>query len=107
MAVIQQWCREIAEIVCMFEKESSKSFMELPFHLLIHLSDEGELVGVVSCCCMFFLKRYMKNLNGFVKQREKLRGSIVEGYIVYESFYYTSEYIKTIDDMPSEVVWDD
>jgi hypothetical protein len=32
---------------------------------------------------------------------------MAEGYIVYESFYYASEYIKKIDDTPGEVVWDD
>lgn len=28
-----------------------------------------------------------------------------EWYIVYESFYYTSEYIKQIKETPSIVVW--
>ena len=29
---------------------------------------------------------------------------MAEGYIVYKSFYYTSEYIKQIDDTPGVVV---
>ena len=82
------------EIVCLFEKELSMSFMDLQVHLLIHLVDEVELVGVVSCHWMFFLERYMKKLKGFVQQRAKPEGSMVEGYISYESFYYASEYIK-------------
>jgi hypothetical protein len=49
----------------MFEKELSTSLMELNFHLLIHLPDEVELVGVLSCNWMFFLERYMKILKGF------------------------------------------
>jgi hypothetical protein len=32
---------------------------------------------------------------------------MAEGYIVYESLYYVSEYIKEIDDTPGVVVWDD
>jgi hypothetical protein len=32
---------------------------------------------------------------------------MAEGYIVYESFYYASEYIKQIDDTTGAVVWDD
>ena len=32
---------------------------------------------------------------------------MVEGYIVYELFYYASEYIKKIYDTPGEMVWDD
>ena len=50
----------------MFEKELSTSFMDLQVHLLMHLVDEVELVGVVSYHWIFFLERYMKKLKGFV-----------------------------------------
>ena len=56
---------------------------------------------------MFFLERYMKKLKGFVRQREKPKGSMVEGYILCESFYYASEYIKHINNRLGEVIWDD
>ena len=66
MASIPWWRQEIVEIVCMFKKELPMSFMHLQVHLLIHLRDEVELVGQVSCCWMFFLERYIKKLKGFV-----------------------------------------
>ena len=66
MARNQWWRREIIEIVCMFEKELPMHFMDLQAHLLIHLPNEVELAGLVSCCWMVFLERYMKKLNGFV-----------------------------------------
>ena len=66
VASFPRWCQEIVEIVCMFEKELPMSFMDLQFYLLIHLVDEVELFGVVSCRWMFFLERYMKNLKSFV-----------------------------------------
>ena len=94
VASIPRWRQEIVEIFCMFEKELPMSFMDLQVHLLIHLVDEVELVGVVSCHWMFFLERYMKKLKGFVRRKEKPEGSMAEGYISYESFYYASEYIK-------------
>jgi hypothetical protein len=56
---------------------------------------------------MLFLERYMKKLKGFVRQREKPKGSMEEGYISYESFYYASEYINQINDTPGAVIWDD
>ena len=56
----------------MCEKELPMSFMDLQVHLLIHLVDEVELVGMVYCRWMFFLERYMNKLKGFVLQREKL-----------------------------------
>jgi hypothetical protein len=79
MAIIPWWHQEIAEIVCMFEKELPTSFMDLQVHLLIHLTDEVELARVLSCHWMFFLDRYMKTLKGFVRKREKLEGSMAEG----------------------------
>ena len=83
------------------------SFMELQVHVLIHLVDEVELVGVVSCHWMSFLERYMKKLKGFVRKREKPEGSMAEGYISYESFYYAREYIKHIKNRIGAVIWDD
>ena len=90
----------------MFEKELPTSFMDLQVHLLIHLVDEVELVGVVYCRWMFFLERYMKKLKGFVRQREKPEGSMAEEYISYEYFYYSNEYIKYIEKKPGAVIWD-
>jgi hypothetical protein len=49
----------------------------------------------------------MKKLKGFVCLREKPEGYIEKGYISYESFYYTSEYIKKIKNTPGVVIWDD
>ena len=104
MASIPRWCQEIVEIVCMFEKELPVSFMDFQVLLLIHLPNEVELVGVVSCCWMLFLNKYIKKLKGFVRQMTNPEGSMAEGYIVYESFQYASEHIKQIDDTPKAVL---
>ena len=45
---IPWWHQEIAKIVCMFEKELLTIFIDLQVHILIHLVNEVELVGVVS-----------------------------------------------------------
>jgi hypothetical protein len=58
------------------------SFMDLQVYLLIHLANGVELVKVVSCCWMLFLEGCMKNLKGFVQQRVKPKGSVVEGHMV-------------------------
>ena len=107
MASIPRWHQEIVEIVCMFEKELLPSFMDFQVYILIHLVYEVELVGVVSCRWMFFLERYMKKLKGCVRQMEKPKRSMTEGYISYESFYYASEHINQIDNTPSAMIWDD
>ena len=64
MASIPWWHQKIVDIVCMFEKELSTSFMNLQVHILIHLPCEVELYGVVSCCWMILLESYMKKLKG-------------------------------------------
>jgi hypothetical protein len=107
MASIPWWHQEIVEIVCMFEKEIPMSFMDLEVHILIHLPNEAELARVLSCHWIFFLERYMKKLKGFFQQRKKPKGSMEEGYIVYELLYYASEYIKKIDDKEEIVIQDD
>ena len=107
MASIPRWRQEIVDFVCMFEKELPVSFMDLQVHLIIHLLDEVELSRVLSCRWMFFLERYMKKLKGFVRQMEKPESSMAKGYILYELFYYASEYIKQIDKTPGAVIWDD
>ena len=80
------------------------SIMDLQVHLLIHLPNEAELPWVLSCCYMFFLERYMKKMKELVQQMATPEGSILERYIIYESFYYANEYIKQIDDTLGEVV---
>jgi len=52
----------------------SMSFMDLQVHLLIHLVDEVELVGVVSYHWMFLLDRYMKKLKGLFDKGKNPRG---------------------------------
>ena len=49
----------------------------------------------------------MKKLNGFVRQRETFEGSMAEEYIVYDSFYYSNEYIKKINHTLGIVIWND
>ena len=46
-------------------------------------------------------------LKGFIRQSEKFKGSMAEGYIVYDSFYYASDYIKQIENTPRIVIFDD
>jgi len=56
---------------------------------------------------MFLLDRYMNKLKGFIQQRVKPKGYMVEGYISYESFYYLSENIKQINDTLTLEICDD
>ena len=76
MASIPWWRQEIVEIVCMFEKDLSKSFIDLQVDILIQLVDKVELVWVESCHWMLFLESYVEKLKGFFQQRVKHEGSM-------------------------------
>ena len=48
-----------------------------------------------------------EKIKGICSTKEKTKGSMADGYLVYESFYYANEYIKKIDNRPGTLVWDD
>ena len=62
---------EAAELLCLMELHLPPSLFDIQFHLIVHLVEEVELVGPVSARLMYFLKRYMKTLKGFVKQKAR------------------------------------
>nr|GEV75527.1 hypothetical protein CTI12_AA475860 [Tanacetum cinerariifolium] len=43
---------------------------------------------------MFPFKRFMKKLKGYVRNKAKLEGSIVEGYVAKEAFSFSSHYFR-------------
>ena len=98
------WRREIMEIVYKFEKEMPDGFMDIQVHLLIHLVDDIEIVGVISTRKIFFVEIFFKLLKGFVRQKSRLEGSICEGYIVQKSFFYVSEFLSQIHDS-APTIW--
>jgi hypothetical protein len=91
---VPKWKKEIAEIVCVFEKELPTRFMDLQVHLLIHLVDDIEFAGIVSMRWMFFFERYMKTIKIFVRQKAHLEGCMAEGYVLNEEFFFLCEFLS-------------
>ena len=103
---VPKWKKEIAETVCVFEKELPTSFMNLQVHLLIHLVDDIELAGVVSTRWMFYFERYMKTLKRYVWQLAHLEGYMAKGYVLNEAFFFLCELLgKDFEDGPW--IWDE
>ena len=90
---VTKWKKEIAEIVCVFEKELPTSFMDLQVHLLIHLVDDIDLAGVVSTRWVFFFERYMKTLKRYARQKTHLEGCMAEGFLLNEAFFFLCEFL--------------
>ena len=53
------------------------------------------------------LRKLHEEIEGFVRQRENLEGYMEKSYISYESFYYSSEYIKQVKNTLGAVIWFD
>ena len=48
-----------------------------------------------------------QKIEAICRTEGKCDGSMEEGYIVYESFYYSNEYIKQINHTLVPMIWDD
>ena len=81
----------------LLEKEMPTSFFDIQVHLLVHLLDEVKVTSVVSSRWMFFVEIYMKTLKDFVHQRAQPEASMAEGWLVYESMHYITEYLSMVD----------
>ena len=103
---LRRWKNEIAEIVCLLEKELPTSFMDLQVHLLIHLVDDVEMASVVSTRWMFFFERYMRTLKRYVRQKAHPEGCMAEGYVLNEAIFVLCEFLgKYYEDGPR--IWDE
>ena len=85
----------------MIEKYFPPSMLTSQVHLLVHVVDEVEMVGIVHCRWMFFLERFIKMLKGFVQQIALSEGSMAEGWLMQESLVYIAEWILEYDKQSS------
>jgi hypothetical protein len=54
-------------------------------HLLVHLVEELELCGWIHTHWMYPIERYLKTLKGYVWNKARPKGSMVEGYALEEA----------------------
>ncbi len=63
-------------------------------HLLIHLVEELELCGSVHTHWMYLVEHSFKTLKGFVKNRARPEGSMVESYGLEEALGFCTKYLQ-------------
>ena len=66
-------------------------------YLIVHLTREVRLCGLVYLRWMHPFERFMKVLKGYVRNRNRLEGCIVECYIVEEALEFCTEYLLGIN----------
>lgn len=66
--------------MCEMKKCLPSTFFNAQEHFLIHQIEEIELCGPVHARSMWMVERHLKFLKGLVRQRARLKGSMVERY---------------------------
>jgi hypothetical protein len=54
------------------------------------------MCGLVHTRSMWMVERHLKSLKDLVRQRERPEGSMVDGYMVYESMVYIIQYLPKL-----------
>ena len=88
---------EVVVTLCMFEQFFPPSFFDIMIHLTVHLVREVKLCGPVYLRWMYPFERYMKILKGYVRNRSRPEGCIVECYIAEEAVEFCSEYLANVE----------
>ena len=82
--------------MCEMKKHLPFTFFNAQEHYLIHQVEDIELCGHVYSSSMWMVERNLKIMNGLVRQRAHVEGSMMEGYMVYENMLYVSEYLPNL-----------
>ncbi|XP_062119426.1 uncharacterized protein LOC133833422 [Humulus lupulus] len=88
---------EIVKTLCLFEQYFPPSFFDIMVHLAVHLVREVTLCGPVCFRWMYPFERLMKVYKGYVRNRSRQEGCIVESYIAEEVVEFCSEYMVNVD----------
>ncbi|XP_062074808.1 uncharacterized protein LOC133778801 [Humulus lupulus] len=87
---------EIAYILCKLEQFFPLAFFDIMIHLTVHLVREVQFCGPVYFRWMYPFERYMKILKGYVRNRSRPEGCIIECYIVEEAIEFCFEYMSGV-----------
>jgi hypothetical protein len=93
--------------MCEMKKYLPPIFFNAQEHYLIHQVEEIEKCGPVHTRSMWMVERHLKSLKDLVRQRARPEGSMVEGYMVYQTMVYMTQYIpKIAASINVDHIWD-
>ncbi|KAI5406443.1 hypothetical protein KIW84_052971 [Lathyrus oleraceus] len=95
-AILPMLQKEIVITLCELEMFFPPSFFDIMVHLVVHLVKETQLCGPAYMRWMYPVERYMKILKGYVKNRSRPEGCMVERYIVEEAIEFYTEYLSNV-----------
>ncbi|XP_057446719.1 uncharacterized protein LOC130738643 isoform X1 [Lotus japonicus] len=89
--------QEIVLTLCELEMYFPPSFFDIMIHLIVHLVKETLSCGPCYMRWMYPMERYMKILKGYVKNRSRPEGCIVERYMVEEAVEFCTDYLSNVN----------
>ncbi|GJY70799.1 uncharacterized protein Tco_0474502 [Tanacetum coccineum] len=96
---LDEWQRDIILTLCQLEMYFPPSFFDVMVHLVSHIVEEIKALGPIFLHYMYPFERYMGFLKGYVRNRSRPEGSIVEGYVSEEVVSFCTSYIDGIPDI--------
>ncbi|XP_056683319.1 uncharacterized protein [Spinacia oleracea] len=89
--------KELAVTLCELEMFFPPSFFDIMVHLTVHLVRETQLCGPAYLRWMYPIERFMKVLKGYVMNRSRPEGCMVQRYLAEEAVDFCSEYLFNFD----------
>ena len=83
--------------MCEMQKYIPPTFFNAQEHYLVHQVEEIEICGPVHTRSMWMVERHLKSLKALVRQRARPEGSMVEGYMVYQTLVYIRDYLPDLE----------
>jgi hypothetical protein len=94
--LLDAWEKDIIITLCELEMYFPPSFFDVMVHLVSHIVGEIKFCGPVFLRYMYPFERYMGFLKGYVRNRNRPEGSIVEGYISEEVIEFCTSYLEGV-----------
>src|SRR6185312_7121369 len=87
---------DVIQSLVSLEMIFSISFFNIMTHLLVRLVKEIGILGPIFLYNMFPFERYFAVLKKYVRNRARLEGSIVKGYITEEVIEFCVDYVEEL-----------
>nr|GEY31188.1 hypothetical protein [Tanacetum cinerariifolium] len=96
---LEELQRDIILILCQLEMYFPPSFFDVMVHLVSHIVEEIKIAGPVFLRYMYPFERYIGFLKGYVRNRYRPKGSIIQGYAAEEVVQFCTNYMDDVTDI--------
>ncbi|KAL4032733.1 hypothetical protein IC575_005815 [Cucumis melo] len=88
---------DIMVTLCLFEKYFPHSFFTIMIYLTVHIVREVKLCDPIYLQWMYPFERFMKVIKNSVRNRYRLKGCIIESYLIEQAIEFCSDFLSGVD----------